>query len=289
MIDANLTSMNTIESGNILNIYSIVVAIISAITIFYLQNRIDKMSTDREKKNKRNRWMRFLSKYNKNIRDSILEFEDIKTPPTVYTHFMPLIGLISGFFGSLFVLYAIVISKEIDAKYFILTSISSFLFIMVVLCAIVDYCINQIEKSGKFLEGSKPIINLITFIKFCTLGSIIESAPFIYITYLMLNSKILSDIESRNISFLILFSSVFLAIIIISTYSYRKNILDHSKYLLNTNFERFPDIQVKTTSVDFQGKICDVFDDNLIILDDAGVKKSAEWDSINYLELYTAI
>ena len=47
----------------------------------------------------------------------------------------------------------------------------------------------------------------------------------------------------------------------------------------------FPYICAKTTSADFQGKICDVFDENLIILDNNGVKKAAEWHSIICLEL----
>ncbi len=69
----------------------------------------------------------------------------------------------------------------------------------------------------------------------------------------------------------------------------RRKLLDEVKDLLNKQYskqyiETFPKIRIKTKSIELEGKVCDIFDDNLIILDYYGTKKAVEWNSITFME-----
>lgn len=68
----------------------------------------------------------------------------------------------------------------------------------------------------------------------------------------------------------------------------RKNLLLHSKFLLNKKYRvNFPYVYIKTNSVELKSKVWDIFDKNLIILENYNVAviKAVKWDSIKCLEL----
>lgn len=261
----------------------IVIGIATSIIIFYLQKRLAKVFENREKKDRRHTWVNFLFKYDKNIQESILQFKQIEAPNNSYKPFLPLIGLMFGFFGFILLLFLMV--KYAGGLYSIPVSITLYFLVIVFLMAIIERYKDKIKKSEKFLDRSEFVLNCITFINWFTFSGSFLSVPFIYLIYSSSNKIAESDL--RDISFIFSMGLSFLVIVIVSTFVFRRDLLNYSKYLLNLKYlDEFPYIRIKTTtSLDFQGKLCDVFNENLIILDDNGVKKAAEWHSVSYLEL----
>lgn len=76
--------------------------------------------------------------------------------------------------------------------------------------------------------------------------------------------------------------AIIILIINLKELPYCQKILLNSKHQLN-----FPYVRIITNSTELRGKILDIFDENLIILDNYGgaTIKAVEWDSITYLEL----
>jgi hypothetical protein len=71
----------------------------------------------------------------------------------------------------------------------------------------------------------------------------------------------------------------------------RKYLLYYSKTLLNSKYNvNFPYVHIKTNSMELKGKVRDIFDENLIILENHEnysylIIKSVKWNSIEYLEI----
>lgn len=270
----------------------VLIGIATSIIIYYFQNLLAKVFVDREKKKGRDIWIRFFSEYNKNIGESISQFKKIESPYDIYTYFIPSMGYALGYIFFFIPLYymlkwmeSVYLLKWMASVYAIAFSIILIFSVILVLTVFVGYYIGTI-KPENFFENCKFALHCIKFINWFTFFSSYLSVLFIYITYSILNANERSESDLINISVVFIMAFIFFVIIIISTYIYRRDLLNRSKKLLNLNyFEKFPHIHIKTNSLDFQGKICDAFNENLIILDDNGVKKAVEWHSVSYLEL----
>lgn len=90
----------------------------------------------------------------------------------------------------------------------------------------------------------------------------------------------------------ILFGTSFIFVILTIFYllADRMYLLNQVKNLLNIKYskqfiETFPKVHIKTKSIELEGKVFDIFDDNLITLENYGIKKAVEWDSITFMEL----
>ncbi|MCZ7355863.1 MAG: hypothetical protein O8C66_11725 [Candidatus Methanoperedens sp.] len=84
------------------------------------------------------------------------------------------------------------------------------------------------------------------------------------------------------------YSIIFLAGAIIISIDNHKYFLSQSKNLLNSKYQvYFPYVRIITNSTELRGKVLNIFDENLIILDNYGgaTIKAVEWNSITYLEL----
>lgn len=259
----------------------ILIPIIVAVSNFIFNSYFTELFANREKKSRRELWFNFFRKYDRYIHKCLLQFEDIERPRGIFTSFLPLLGFTSGYFGPFILLY-IMLKYSIDISYSIVISIFLIFLIGIILTAITEEYIKKIKKSENFLERSKFVIKSITFINWLTFSSSPTAILFSYLFYIYPDKIIKSDL------FNFLSASAFLSwlIILIFPSIIRRDLLNYSKKLLNLKyFEKFPYLYVKTTSTDFEGKICDVFDKNLIILDNNGDKKAAEWHSVTSLEL----
>jgi hypothetical protein len=83
---------------------------------------------------------------------------------------------------------------------------------------------------------------------------------------------------------------MFLAFLIIVIIIFKKTfwnfVLKWLKVDLNTKYlNDFPYVNISTKSGNFNGKIVDIFDDNMILLYNAGTKISTEWNQIIFMEL----
>lgn len=260
----------------------IIITTVTSIIILYFKIYFAKLFEDREKKNLRDIWIRFFSKYDANIRECRIQFKNIEEPNDNCTIFSQFAGLISGYLG-IFILFSITL-KYVANVDIIAMSISLYFFVILILTTIVYNYIDTIIKSNNLSEKSKWSLYSLTVINFNIFISSFVSAVFMYLIYLNSDNISNSDLIKMSIMLIVAFS--FLILTMLFTNVSRRNLLNHSKNLLNNNFfDDFPFVHIKTTSLDFQGKICDVFNENLIILDDNGVKKTAEWHSISYLEL----
>jgi hypothetical protein len=101
-----------------------------------------------------------------------------------------------------------------------------------------------------------------------------------FIPYIISGISIIKPLSIEIISVMALVTATFVS------YANRRVLLYDVKDLLNERYvETFPKVGIKTNSMILEGKICDIFNDDMIILDDLGVKKAVDWDSIKYMEL----
>ena len=52
--------------------------------------------------------------------------------------------------------------------------------------------------------------------------------------------------------------------------------------------KKFPKVNITIGTVNFEGKICDIFHENLIVLCSNGEKQATRWDSITSIKLQDA-
>ncbi|MCK4799043.1 MAG: hypothetical protein KAT05_16840 [Spirochaetes bacterium] len=256
--------------------------ILIPLIIFILKYYLTELFANRDKQSRRKLWINFLFNYNKCVSKCILQFENIKKPKDDFSLFLlPFIGGILGYLGPIILLY-VMLKLFTDVLNSIAISIFLIFLIGFIFLVIIDIYIEKIYKSEKFLDKIDFVISSLTVINWFLISSSVIVILLIYLLYMNINKSTNHDLIINLLSFAFLFWFI----IIIFSSKYRRDLLNHSKELLNTEyFEKFPCIYVKTTSNDFKGKICDVFDKNLIVLDNNGDKRVAEWHSISYMEL----
>ena len=256
--------------------------ILIPLIIFILKYYLTELFANRDKQSRRKLWINFLFNYNKCVSKCILQFENIKKPNDYFSLFLlPFIGAFLVGYLAPIIFLLIMLKLSINVWYSLASSICLTFLIGFIFTVFIERYIEKIDDS-EILDNAKFVIRRLTFINWFSITSSLIAMIFIYELYLNFNEvKDLSLIDE-----ILSFAFLFWLIIIIFPSKYRRDLLNHSKELLNAEyFEKFPCIYVKTTSNDFKGKICDVFDKNLIVLDNNGDKRVVEWHSISYMEL----
>ncbi len=258
---------NNLGSGNTgLILTNALLPIASSIIILLL----DHLLKSRLKRRKNNIWINFL-KYDKYIRECIQKYKKIESPKLEVQLIAEVLGIILSFFIYLGLLMILP---------FAFSTLSVFL-IAFISTLIISLRIDKLKKNQKPLKESEQIAKVILFLYWFIITGILD-APFPYI--LTHTYPTLQDIRIFGLSL------IFLLLDIYYLFSKRRDLLNYVGDLLNKQYfkqyvETFPKVRIKTKSTVLEGKVFDVFNDNMIILDDYGVKKAVEWDSITYMEL----
>lgn len=232
-------------------------------------------------------WIKFLQS-DKYINECIQNYKKIKSPKIieqVKSEVMGMFACLCLYFG---ITSFLLIKFEFNWYSFALSIV--FIFLISFMYLIIMYrIIDKHKKNQQPLTYSERIARLFIFVNwFIIMGALIVLFVNPYTLYKAYPSDL--DINISGFSFILFLLSIWLSFI------KNREFLDEVKDLLNKKyfkqfFETFPKISIKTKSVELDGTICDIFDDNLIVLNNYGIKKAIEWDSITSMELkiYTKI
>ena len=141
-----------------------------------------------------------------------------------------------------------------------------------------------------FLIGMFIILNyLICAFLFQTLASLIEqpfSLSIDYFTSLYISTKTNLPDGWFPLAYVFLFSLTFSTLFSIGLYNSTRGFLEESKHeIIKAYSTGYPFVSIKTSSGMIEGKVEDVFNKHLIILNENGVQKLTSWKNVEIMEI----
>jgi hypothetical protein len=264
-MDINPTNITDMSIANIGLSLNSLLPIVGSVIILLLDNLLKS----RLKRRKSDIWINFLQS-DRYISLCIKQYKKIETPIFAAQLIEEFLGIICSFV--IYICLTIVLP-------FAFSTLTIFLFAFILTLFISGHKARL--KNQELLKDSERIARSILFTYwFIVTGFLEASLPYILI-------KSYPSIPDMRIFVL---SFIFLLLSIYNLIDNRKDLLNHVKNLLNNQYskedtETFPKVRIIAKTEEFEGKVCDIFDDNLIVLENYGIKKAIEWDSINYMEL----
>lgn len=271
--------LSNINSISDLPLY-ILAAVIVAFLVYPIKRIVADWFESRDGKKRRSLWINFLRSHY-TINECISTFENIKYPVGKLASVSVILGVIFGF------LVFIISSHSLNFTGIYRLSLA----ILVTNCVpylssiVLFRYVNSIEKGRNLINKSSVIINLIAAINwFMLMGFtlIIISVSEYYTNLNQISTQIAENI------FLIIFISLTLitSAFAVLNINLRKRFLDDLKYSLNEqHVGNYPSIEITTLAGDISGKIQNVFNENLIILDCKETNIVAKWEDINIIKL----
>lgn len=253
-------------------------AVIVAMVIFYLKHIGNKFIDAREKNKRFSIWMKHLQ-IDTDIDKCVNLFEQIISQET-----WPKVNEIIAYFGLILPIIIFIflnIFHENPLKSFVYFSwiyITFSLLFMLVL----PYAVDKINRKN-LLTKARMNENWFQTTKFFIFNFNLIIISILLSLSLQQNQTISGfKIVEETINFLILV----LIASMIGMEIIHKSLLDEVKTALNAqHMADYPLIHITTKEADFTGKIQDVFNKILLILDDNGQKIIVEWNEITTMEL----
>lgn len=249
--------------------------VIAAVIIFLIQSIITK----RFRKTNRSIWITFLRKTNKIINESLSTFEKIESTNNKWIEFSkPMIPSLA-FIVILILYFIILILSENIYISMAYTSLIISLLILSIVLILINYTSNKIDE-GNLLDKSNKIKDIYSFINWLFYGIISFIFPSIYLTIVTSTNILVSD--SDTIRYLYAISIIFIMMTMVVLFiSFRTLFFGTLKYEINKQYSKdFPTVHISTNVEILIGKIHNIFDEDLIILDDDGVTKGTQWKDI---------
>lgn len=251
---------------------------IFSISYFFITNYFK----EKKKKAGRDIWIKFLNS-DRYIHECVQQYKKIESPKDIW---MVAAMIIGSFLGSFYYIFFLIVTLLLFNTFNGINSWSPVYPALIIffLSFIFTIRINdRIEKRNKdktLINESGRIGISIIFVNWFIFTSLLSAFVFLAITIA----------QTKNFSIIInnwLYVSVVLLIASIAlSYKNRRDFLNYSKVLLSSKYlYRFPYVRITTKSVEIEGKISEIFDDNLITLDYGRSRKAVEWDTITHLEL----
>lgn len=260
----------------------VVATVVAGILLSLTGSLITSRFRDKERRDKRSVWIKFL-KSDKTIAKCILTFEKITDTDFGYSIISMLVGMFLGFIATFILLILLIISFG-DKP--LTTALSSLINIVpyILSIAMAKY-VNKIQKEDALLNKSNLVIYYSNIIYWFIYMS--GSMTVLFINSVYINSNKISPSDLRNIFYIYIGSII---LIIISLYMLniiiRRGLFDSLKSKLNTEYgKNFPYIHITTKAGDINGKVQDIFNEDIVVLDDNGLKAVVEWDEITTLKL----
>lgn len=270
--------------SNINSISDLLLYILAAVIVAFLAYSIKRIVADwfesKDGKKRRSLWINFLQSHY-TINECISTFENIKYPVGKLASLSVILGAIFGF------LIFIISSHSLNFT----GSYRLSLAILVTNCVpylssiVLFRYVNSIEKGRNLINKSSVIINLIAAINWFMLVGF--TLIIISISEYYTNLNQISTQIAENIFFITFISlTLIIAAFAVLNSNLRKRFLDDLKYSLNEqHVGNYPSIEITTLAGDISGKIQNVFNENLIILDCKGTNIVAKWEDINIIKL----
>lgn len=261
-------------------------AITSIFSIIYFF--ITNYFKDKKKKDGRGIWIKFLNS-NRYINECVQQYKKIESPKDIWMGAAMIIGSFLGSFYYIFLIIAtILVFNKFNLSNYWSPAYSTFIifFSSFIFTVYFNLKIQKRNDDKTLLNESVRIGNWITFVNW-----------FIFTSLLLVFSFLATNIaQTQNFDTVIndivinkgLYSSSVALLIgaIVISYMNHRHLLNYSKILLNSKYlNRFPYVRITTKSVEIEGKISEIFDENLINLDYGRFRKAVEWDTITHLEL----
>lgn len=253
---------------------------------YVIQHKLSEWGKKREKRNVRNLWIQFL-RSNEFINKGILRLDRIKYREGVWYFFSSIIGMFLGFFILFFLFFFL--NFYLGDIWLSMAYSSLIIFLPFLLYCFLGIYINKLGKrrDKKLISISEKLAYSNEGIRWFTSSIFLISLAF----FVSININ-LNNIEESNLMTIIIISSLMLAIglaTLIQSIINHKDLLYYLKPLLNQQYlEKFPKVDVTTSTKNFEGKICDIFHENLVVLCSIGEKQATRWDSITSIKLQDA-
>jgi hypothetical protein len=251
-----------------------------------IQHIISELEKRRGNRIIRNLWIQFL-RSNEFINKGILQLNIIKYREGLWYFFSAIIGIFLGFFiiSFLFIFLSIYLGDRWRSM-----SYSGFiLFLPLLLYIFLGRYINELGKrvDEKLLSKSRLLSYFNEGIRWFT-----SSIFLIYLVFFVSININLNNIGESNLVTITSIFSLMLAIglaTLIQSIINNKDLQYYLKPLINQQYlEKFPKVYVTIGTINFEGKICDLFHENLIVLCSNGEKQASRWDSITSIKLQDA-
>jgi heme/copper-type cytochrome/quinol oxidase subunit 2 len=251
----------------------LIVSIIGIIGIF-ITNRLKNADKDKAK----NSWRIFL-RIHKVVDNCLADYYGARYPPPNKIVFMlstisSILGTISGVLLSIIVManvnrYVVDLYKTLFYTSFIVTLISGICII------IVAYYNDSKVKKDELLSSYKKIDSIANYLLWLDCVS----------NVLIISLYLLSTESGKNytdlVSILIMFIGFIFAIIYLKTDS-----LDSLKLELTRKYaKKFPRVLITTNVGEISGRIYNIFNEDVFLLDDDGCKVAVEWNHIILLRV----
>ncbi len=267
IIDNNVSGINSY-------IFIFAEAII-AIFIVYVRSKIIDLNKNDNKKKSRLLWINFL-RSNKNIDNCIEDFNEINDKKgDVWAMASTFIGII---LGSVILIEFVDLLRLITndfgfASQFAAVIVNLIPFILVI--SLFRY-IRIIDDGKKLINESGKILHFWIAILWFNIGSSL-------FTILL---GIVSILGKREVPNGIIVSFIVVIFTFLLIYFCHEFYMKRSKAILNNQYLKdFPKLQILTKVGEINGKIQDIFHENLIIIDDNGTNIATEWNEIIILKL----
>ena len=267
----------------------IIIYIVVALFIFILKIFFKDFFKNLQHKTKRNEFLKFL-RSNKSINNYIIQYEKIDFFNRKYAIIFTYQGMFLGFFIPLFTLLLLsYIQKSSDneltnklALVLFEISIGFTLSLSLMLILFITQYINSNVKK----ESEKYVLfaNIFTLIQFYVLFSYI---PVLLFLFLILSNLSLTLFKEFPIAPLLICDLILLFIIPFIVFyqkQYFKSLLKNNINLKASKFFPYLNVRIKD-NCQIDGRIKDIFDDKLLILEDKGIKKVTLWESVYTLEV----
>ena len=256
-------------------------AVIATMIVFFLKHIATKLFEARENNKRFDTWMEFL-RSDDGINECVGVFEQITSQET-----WPKFNTRLNIFGislPIIVFAVMYIFYENSLKYFVYLS-WIYIIIPILSSIILSIAINKINEKKLLIEIRMTGIWILTA-KFFTLNSVLVIALillFVPFQESQTSSAVKIIEETVNILIVVFVGSmVFIEII-------HRDFLGKVKTLLNTqHMANYPFIHITTKEAYLEGKMQDVFNSDLLILEDNGKKTIVEWNEITTMKLKEA-
>ena len=268
----------------------IIIYIAVALFIFIVKTFFQDFFKNLQHKTKRNEFVKFL-RSNKSINNYIIQYEKIDFFRRKYAIIYTYIGMFFGFLIPLLSLLLLsYIQKSSDNE--LTNELALMLFeisiaITLSLSSILILVITQYINSNVINESEKYIFfaNIFTLIEFYVFFSYIPVLLFVFL--ILSNLSLILYKEFLIAQLLILCELIFLftfPFFVFYQKQYFKSLLKNNINLKGSKFFPYLNVRIKD-NCQIDGRIKDIFDEKLLILEDNGKKKVTLWESVYTLEV----
>jgi hypothetical protein len=263
-------------------------AAIPAVITFIFSITYHFITKDKKKKAGRDIWIELL-KSNKYINEPMQKYKEIEYPKDKRMAAAMFIGYFSGsLYYFLFLIVTIYVSNIFNLmnSWSPVYSTSITFFSSFILAILLNLNIDKRNKDKTLLNETGRIGSLIIFVNEFIFFSLFATFFFMAIFIVQTGSFdiIINDIIINYKWYISSVAFLFGAVAI--SKKNRRDFLDYSKILLNSKYlNRFPYVRITTKSLEIEGKISEIFDEDLITLDCGRFRNAVEWDTISHIEL----